>query len=102
MISGSELGSVVSTYLQKAPGATGPSGGPAVSRPQQGTDGVTISSQRASVSRLMSALRQLPDIRSNRVQEASGRLQTGQAPSASAVARQILSRVVGDHLAAGS
>jgi len=102
MISGTELGSVVSTYLHQTPKAPANAVGGSVQPGSPAADGVVLSAQSGSVSRLVSALQSVPDIRSERVLEARNRVQSGQPPSSSDVARQILSRVVGDRLAAGS
>ena len=100
MISGSEVNSLVATYLRGPEGTqTGPSG-PAVRSPD-GTDGVTLSPQSASVTRLLQHLQALPEVRQDRVEEVRARLASGTQPPAHDVAKQILQRVVGDHLAAG-
>ena len=108
MISGNELGSVVATYLQKNPtssvagsGATGAAGVAPAGGSNQSTDGVTISAQPGFIGRMVSALHNLPDVRAERVLQARSGLESGQQPSSQQVARQIVSRVVGDHLAGG-
>lgn len=101
MISGSEVNSLVSTYLRGTAGTQGGSAGTAVRPPSGGGDGVTLSPQSASVTRLLQNLQSLPDVRQDRVAEVQARLAGGTQPPSDAVARQILQRVVGDHLAAG-
>ncbi len=101
MISGSEVNHLVATHLR---GTTGTPASPAgqTARPAAaGADGVTLSPQSASVTRLLKHLQSLPEIRQDRVEEVRGRLAAGTQPSSHDVAKQILQRVVGDHLAAG-
>ena len=99
MISGRELGSLIATHATTPGRVTG-------SKPIQPTsasntaDGVTFSPESANVGRWLSALHGLPDIRAERVQSVAARVAAGQAPQATEVARQMLSRVVGDRLAA--
>lgn len=100
MISGRELGSVVSTHVRGPAGTTGQRPVPPGTT-GQGADSVVLSSRGAAVARLVSALRSVPDVRLDRVGEVSARLASGRAPSSHQVARQMLSRVIGDHLAAG-
>lgn len=100
MISGSELGSVIATRVHDPERA----GGNAPSRPTSGSsavDGVTFSPASATVGRLLSVLNGLSDVRPDRVAAAKARVASGQGPSSSAVARQMMSRMVGDRLAAG-
>ena len=100
MISGSEVNHLVATYLRGTAGTPARPAGPTARSPA-GADGVTLSPQSASVTRLLKHLQSLPDIRQDRVDEVRGRLAAGTHLPSHDVARQILQRVVGDHLAAG-
>jgi len=100
MISGRELGSVIATRV----GAPDRPSGQVSARPASastGQDGVTLSPESATVGQWLSALHGLPDVRPDRVQAAKTRLDVGVAPASTDVARQMLSRIVGDRLAAG-
>ena len=101
MISIREVGNVIATYRQ---GQVAPAGGGEASRPAAGAaaqDGVDLPGTQV-VAGMLSALRALPDVRGAVVQRASARLRAGLQPPARDVARQMLSRSVGDHLGAGN
>ena len=100
MISGREVGSVIATRVH---GSERPEGRPPAKPTSASTaqDGVALSSASATIGRFLSVLNGLPDVRSDRVEAVGARVVSGQAPPSSDVARQILSRVVGDHMAAG-
>ncbi len=102
MISTGEVGSVVTTHLRG--GAPAPAVGGTGSQQGQGvqaTDGVVLSGQTGLVSRMISALHSLPDVRPGQVQQARTALQTRRMPSSAAVAHQIVNRVVSDRLGGG-
>ena len=99
MISGSELGSLIATHATTPGGVTGSKAVQPASV-SNSPDGVTLSPESASVGGWLAALRGLPDIRAERVQAVAARVAAGQVPQSTEVARQILSRVVGDRLAA--
>ncbi len=99
MISIREVGNVIATYRQ---GQVAPAGGGEASRPAAAAqDGVDLPGTQV-VAGMLSALRALPDVRGAVVQRASARLRAGLQPPARDVARQMLSRSVGDHLGAGN
>jgi len=99
MISGRELGSLIATH-SAAPGQVAGSKPTPPTSASNAPDGVALSSESANVGRWLSALRGLPDVRSNRVQTVANRVASGQTPHSTEVARQMMSRVVGDRLAA--
>lgn len=106
MVSGHEAASVVATYLQAAQTPPSMAVGPvAAPKPPTATgpaaaDGVTLSDAPQQVARWLAMLRQLPDVRADRVAEVRSRLHSGGQPASREVARQILRRTVADRLGA--
>lgn len=97
MISGQELGRLAATAAA-APRVV--AGSEATQTAGGGADGVTLSAQSAEVGRWLAALHQLPDIRSEQVRRVSMRLAAGKSPGSREVARQMITRLASDRLAA--
>ena len=100
MISGRELGSVIATHAGGPGRPEGRPPAPPASVANAAPDGVTLSPQSANVGRWLTVLKGMSDIRTNRVESVGSRVASGQGPSSTDVARQMLSRMVGDRLAA--
>ena len=103
MISTREVGNVIATTRL---GQVAPVGGAEAGRPVAGAaapaqDGVELPGTQV-VAGMLSALRALPDVRGPTVARVGARLRAGVQPPARDVARQMLSRSVGDHMGAGN
>lgn len=99
MISSREVGSVVATRLGRVPSAAGRADPQAAPATQAG-DGVTLSSGVQIASAMLTALNGLPDTRPEVVARIQARVRSGVQPSGQQVARQMLSRAIGDRLGA--
>lgn len=97
MISGQELGRLAATAAAAPRSVAGSGPSQAVGG---GADGVTLSPQSAEMGRWLAALHQLPDVRSEQVRRVSARLASGKAAGSREVARQMITRLASDRLAA--
>lgn len=100
MISGRELGSLVATRVAAPGRAAGSAPTASSTSASNSADAVALSAQSANVGRWLSALHGLPDLRTERVQAVAQRVAAGQSPQPTEVARQMMTRIVGDRLAA--
>lgn len=96
MISGGELGGLAASRLPEAQGA---GTRPATPVAGPGTDAEAGAALQMQAGRWLAAIKALPDIRPEKVAAAAARLASGQAPTPTEVAAQILRRIAADRLA---
>lgn len=98
MISRSQAESALRAYLV----AGGPAAPPPVRRPPRAAEGgVALSAQASQVKRWQEVLKNLPDVREDRVAEVRARMEAGEyPPPASDVAAQMLARWLSDRVGA--
>lgn len=99
MISGGEVGGLAASRLQQAQSAGKRSTAPVGSG--TGGEAPAAAGAQTRAGQLVAAVRALPDVRPEKVAAASARLASGQQPSSTDVARQILRRVAADRQAGG-
>ena len=99
MISGGEVGGLAASRLQQAQSAGKRSTAPVVSG--SGEKAPVSPGAQTQAGQLVAAVKALPDVRPEKVAQVKARLASGQQPSSTDVARQILRRVAADRLAGG-